>query len=410
MINIIDKETCCGCSACVQKCPKNCIVLKEDVEGFLYPKVNQAECIDCGLCEKVCLSGDNIGKIQPEEVLAVKTFNDAERMESSSGGVFVALAKFIIARGGVVFGAVFNKHWEVIHTYTETIEGIRPMMGSKYMQSQIGNSFQDAEKFLKAGKIVLFSGSPCQITGLHNYLQKEYPNLLTVDFLCHGVPSPSLWRKYLNELYCQLFRKKFERGKEVSSFLVSSMISRISFRDKKFSGWKKYNFVIWGKSVPPIRKNIILLVTKHYKNIFMRGFLANLYLRPSCYHCKYKNGISHSDLTIADYWGIDKLMPDFDDDKGVGLLLLNTSKGKEIFDHLKMDVRQSSIEIAKQLNPGFKEVIPVHPKRNEFFRNISMGKSFTESVNLALYIPVYKKALNKINRIVKKLLNKTVKV
>ena len=141
----------------------------------------------------------------------------------------------------------------------------------------------------------------------------------------------------------------------------------------------------------------------------MRGFLANLYLRPSCYHCKYKNGISHSDLTIADYWGIDKLMPDFDDDKGIGLLLINTSKGKEIFKHLKMDVRQSSIEIAKQLNPGFKEVISVHPKRNEFFRNISMGKSFTESVKLALYVPVHKKILCKLDRMVKKFLNKTMK-
>ena len=145
MINIINKQDCCGCAACVQRCPKHCISLKEDEEGFLYPDVDLDVCIDCHLCEKVCPLINRPKKISPSEVLAVKNRNEGERMASSSGGVFIALAKKIIEQGGVVFGAVFDDNWEVVHTYTETLEGVRPMMGSKYVQSRIENTFREAE-------------------------------------------------------------------------------------------------------------------------------------------------------------------------------------------------------------------------------------------------------------------------
>ena len=193
MIKITDKKDCCGCAACVQRCPKQCISLKEDGEGFLYPVVDESLCVGCGLCEKVCPIINRPEKLPVKEVLAVKNRNEEERMASSSGGVFVALAKKVIDQGGVVFGAVFDENWEVRHTYAENMDGVRPMMGSKYVQSRIGDTFRQAEKFLKEGRKVLFTGSPCQITALHNYLRKDYPNLLSVDFLCHGVPSPGVW-------------------------------------------------------------------------------------------------------------------------------------------------------------------------------------------------------------------------
>lgn len=202
MIHITDKKNCCGCSACVQRCPKQCIRLEEDTEGFLYPKVDEETCIKCGLCEKVCPILNQADKLPVQEVLAVKNPDDEERMNSSSGGVFLPLAREVINQGGVVFGAVYDESWEVRHVYAEKIEDVYPMMGSKYLQSKIENSFKDAERFLKQGREVLFVGSPCQIAGLRTYLRnKQYPNLLAVDFLCHGVPSPGVWRRYLAETY-----------------------------------------------------------------------------------------------------------------------------------------------------------------------------------------------------------------
>ena len=199
MIHIIDKHDCCGCSACVQKCPKQCISMREDDEGFLYPHVDEAECIGCGLCEAVWPLL-NVGEpVDANKVLAAKNRDDGERMASSSGGVFIALAKDVIRRGGVVFGAVFDERWEVKHTYAETLDGVRRMMGSKYVQSRVESSFRDAEKFLRAGREVMFVGMPCQIAGLRGYLHKDYDGLLAVELLCHGAPSPGVWRKHLGE-------------------------------------------------------------------------------------------------------------------------------------------------------------------------------------------------------------------
>lgn len=399
MINITEKSNCCGCSACVQRCPTQCITLKEDEEGFLYPQIDKNECIECNLCEKVCPLINPFEKIPPIKVLAVKNRNEEERLASSSGGVFIALAKYVISHNGVVFGAVFDEKWEVKHIYAETIEEIKSMMGSKYLQSRIENTFSEAEQFLKQGRKVMFTGTPCQITGLKKYLRKEYSNLLTVDVLCHGVPSPGVWRKYLNEL--PIPTNTVQQTDNVSSERnISSIISDIEFRNKTLNGWKKYNVLI--RRNPSLTNgNSILLSSIYLKNSYMRGFLSNLYLRPSCYQCRCKNGVSHSDLTIADYWGIDKLMPEFDDDKGVGLVLLNTKRGEDVFSEFNMDIRLSSLEDAKQLNGGFKEHITQHPKRIFFFKELSEGKTVESSVNKSLEISLLVKMKKKIKRIIK---------
>lgn len=199
MIHIKDKWQCCGCAACVQKCPKECISLYEDEEGFLYPKVDMEHCVDCGLCENVCPLLNCGEAVLPQKVLAVKNLEEEDRMNSSSGGMFIALAREVLATGGVVFGAVFDDVNEVKITYAETLEEVFLVMGSKYLQAKVDTAFADAERFLKQGRNVLFSGTPCQISGLHKYLRKEYSSLLSVDFLCHGVPSPGVWRRYLKE-------------------------------------------------------------------------------------------------------------------------------------------------------------------------------------------------------------------
>lgn len=414
MIIIHDKEKCCGCSACVQRCPKHCISLEEDSEGFLYPKVDKSVCIDCGLCENVCPIINRADKTEPLRVLAAKNTNEEERMNSSSGGVFLPLAREVIAKGGVVFGAVYDEHWEVHHVFAEKIEDVYPMMGSKYLQSRIDNCYKEAEQFLKQGREVLFVGSPCQIAGLRTFLRnKEYPNLLAVDFLCHGVPSPGVWRRYLAEIYSSNALKEHCRrhaaaGKNTVLLLslnAKSPIGDIKFRDKCESGWKKYRFVVRSKSASKADQNTVLSSDIHYMNPFMQGFLSDIYLRPSCYACKCKNGMNHSDMTIADFWGINQIAPEFDDDKGVGLVLLNTKKGEEYFSRLPMDMMPSNLEKAHYYNGGFNEHTKAHPKRDQFFFLIENGKSIKVAVEICLRLPFKQRVV----RIVKGLVKKVVK-
>lgn len=383
MVHITDKRDCCGCAACVQRCPRQCITLKEDHEGFFYPSVNPEECVGCGLCEEVCPLIGEVEKRKSEEVLAVKNLDEDEREASSSGGVFMALARKILDRGGVVFGAVFDEKWEVRHTYAETLEGVRPMMGSKYVQSRMENSYCEAERFLKDGREVLFSGCPCQIAGLHKFLRQDYPNLISVDVLCHGVPSPKVWREYLDE----------------SFNLSRPVITGIDFRDKRMSGWKDYCLVIRGTFGTEMNKDRILLSDRYYENTFLRGFLSDICIRPSCYTCRCKNGVSHSDLTLGDYWGIDILMPDFDDDKGVGLVLINTDKGKMVFDGLDMEVRPTVLEDAVHFNGGFKEEVRPHPERSRFFRMVGSGSGVELAVNKCLYVSLYRRFVWKVKSI-----------
>ena len=417
MIHITDKKNCCGCSACVQRCPKQCIRLEEDAEGFLYPKVDEDACIKCGLCEKVCPILNQADKLPVLEALAVKNPNEEERMNSSSGGVFLPLAREVINNGGVVFGAVYDDRWEVHHVYAEKIEDVYPMMGSKYLQSRIENTYKEAEQFLKQGREVMFVGSPCQIAGLRTFLRnKEYPNLLAVDFLCHGVPSPGVWRRYLAETYSgydakEQSRRKATAGKNtvlLSSLNAKSPIGDIKFRDKTESGWKKYRFVVRQKSASKADLNSVLSSDIHYNNPFMRGFLSDIYLRPSCYECKCKNGINHSDLTIADYWAARLTDQDFDDDKGIGLVLVNTLKGEEYFKRLNMTVRKSTLDKAHLCNGGFNEYTHVHPKRTVFFNMFQQGKSVKQSVNICLHITMWCILKKRIKTVVKQMIKSFV--
>ena len=371
MIHIIDKSKCCGCNACVQRCPKQCITMQEDEEGFLYPVVDQSVCIDCGLCEKVCPVINPNESRQPLQVFAAKNRNEYQRLRSSSGGIFILLAGHIIKQGGVVFGARFDKNWEVEHAYAETLEELEPLMRSKYVQSRIGNTYKEAEQFLKQGRQVMFVGTPCQIAGLKKFLRKEYENLLAVDFICHGVPSPRVWRRYLEEIKSE---RSEDAGKNtVLSFSLKSkpVITGINFREKQLGGysWKKFGFVVHAKSPDKGDKNSVLLSMPYGINPFMRGFLANLYLRPSCYKCPVKAGRSTSDLTIGDFWGIHEIKPNFDDDKGVSSVLVNTIKGQHHFQLLPLFQESSSYEEVSKENPALIHSVKLDKnRRKKFYR------------------------------------------
>lgn len=389
MINISSKEQCCGCSACVQRCPKSCIYLHEDDEGFLYPQVDKANCVNCNLCEKVCPILCQGEQRIPLSVYAAKNKNERIRVQSSSGGIFTLLAEKIIQESGVVFGAGFDDNWEVVHSCTKTLTGLSVFRGSKYVQSKIGNTYKQVEDVLLSGRVVLFSGTPCQIKGLKLFLHKEYDNLLTVDFICHGVPSPKVWRMYLQELvFSESFIPSFKRPK----------ISDINFRDK-ITGWKNFSFSVGYSYLSVDGKRKFDLISQPFSNnTYMKAFLSDLILRPSCYKCFSKQGRSNSDITIADYWGIQNIMPEMDDDKGTSLVFLNSIKGENSFPFSLMEYKKAEYEEAVQYNRGIKEDTLIPSKRAIFFKLIEKGISLESVVASSLHISFSERIYRKINR------------
>ena len=375
MIQIIEKEKCCGCNACVQKCPKSCIAMQEDKEGFFYPLVDMEFCIDCGLCEKVCPVINQNESRKPFKAYAARNNNEEIRMQSSSGGVFTLLAEKILHEGGVVFGARFDENWEVKHDYTETIEGLAAFRGSKYVQSRIEDNYRKAEQFLKQNRKVLFSGTPCQVAGLRRFLKKEYVNLFTVDFICHGVPSPGVWRRYLKETIARMCEKNSVSPDPIS--IENAHVESIAFRDKR-SGWKKYSFALTlsatGRSGI---KNTVSLCDVFPENIFMKGFLSDLYLRPSCYACTAKCGKSNSDITIGDLWGAPSIIGGDDDDRGISLILLN----KDRLDLKNVWMREIDYQTALTYNPAIERSAIVPDKRKIFYADFDKTNSLYNNLN-----------------------------
>lgn len=325
MIQITDKHNCCGCEACAQACPKSCISMERDAEGFWYPVVDSLSCIDCSLCEKVCPFLADLTPKQPLQTYAASNPNEQERYNSSSGGIFSMLAREILTNGGIVYGAAFDQKWNVHHIAIEKVEDLHLIQGSKYVQSFLGNCYCNVKKELNNKRIVLFSGTACQIAGLNQYLRKKYENLITVDVVCHGVPSPRVWSSYLSQLSWD-----------------KNAIRNISFRDK-LNGWENYDFVI-KYSHKEFRES-------KNKNIYMQGFLNNIYLRPSCYQCKVKAGKCSSDITLGDFWGVWDIMPSVYDKKGTSLVLANTEKGLNLIKSIGATMHHASYSDAIRSNP-----------------------------------------------------------
>ena len=414
MIEITDKSKCCGCSSCVQRCPKQCISMREDEQGFLYPIIDTLKCIDCSLCEKVCpMLNPSLAK-EPLQVFAAKNKNEEQRLRSSSGGMFILLAGHIIKQGGVVFGARFDQKWEVEHCYAETIEELEPLMRSKYVQSNIGNTYKETEQFLKQGRQVMFVGTSCQIAGLMRYLRKEYDNLLAVDFICHGVPSPGVWKKYLEEIKSSQSEAAGKNTVLSFSLKPRPIITGINFREKQNGGygWKKFGIEVRAKSPLKGDNNSVLKSGIFYDDVFMKGFLSNLYLRPSCYKCTAKNGASGSDLTIADFWGIQNYHSEFDDDKGTSLVFVHTDKGKSVIERLKtkIDVLESNMSEAIESNPSYTRSVSIPEKYSLFWKTFIKSESVFISVmatmKLSIKDRIKRKVKNRFAKVIKSDLNK----
>lgn len=365
MIEIKCKSECCGCEACAQICPKGCIHLVEDKEGYRYPIVDKATCLDCGACERGCPIINDNEQQKPIEVLAAKNRDEQQRLAGSSGGVFFEIGKNILNKGGVVFGARFDRNWNVIHGYTEDIDGLNDFRGSKYVQSHIGDSYKKAKLFLKAGRQVLFSGTPCQIAGLQRFLHKKYDNLLLVDVVCHGVPSSMPWQKFLDETI---------RPQHMSLETLRKRIVSISFRSKE-NGWLKYHLKVIYNPLNGISTNSRnSIFSKYHRDTdFCYGFLRNYFLRPSCYNCKFRCGKSHSDITLADFWGIWNHSDQWNDDRGISLVMLNSEKGKAIFDTLNIDTFVSNYQTAIEGNKSIIESPRKPIERHFVFRHLNGG-------------------------------------
>lgn len=346
MIQIQDKRECCGCTACASICNHEAIHMQVDEMGFKYPVVDIAKCVECGLCEKVCAFHehyDTTSNFQEPFVYAVRHKNNKEIKTSRSGAMFTALSDFIFERKGIVYGVGFADHFRVVHKRITNREDCKDLKGSKYVQSDLTDIFRSVKKDLVDGFLVLFSGTPCQTSGLHSFLgKKEWENLYLCDIVCHGVPSPKVWADYL----------KYVETKE------NRLIEKVNFRDKE-RGWKAHfeSFVFQGGKK---------IITRTFTDLFYK----HLILRPSCSSCKFTNTRRPSDITIADFWGWEKAVPGFnDDDLGCSLVFVNTPKGDQLFKHILPEIHAIQTDLAHCMQPNLEHPSVFSPKYDSFWKD-----------------------------------------
>ena len=347
MIEVKDKKDCCGCWACENACPKSCISMVEDHEGFRYPHVDKNVCIDCGLCEKVCpIINVEADSPKPQRAYLLQHKDENILAESTSGGAFTSIATYVIEQGGVVFGAAYNEVFEVVHTYTDNVDGLKMFRNSKYVQSYMGAAYRDVQRFLKQGRMVCFSGTPCQLEGLLRFLRRPYDNLLTVDLVCHAITSPKVFSMYVDQ------KKKETKGE----------IENIMFRDKKPYGYKYSTMSVYSGGKQVYREGV-------ETDVMLRSFFTHINVRPSCYDCKFKKRYRMTDLTIWDCFDVYKFSKELDNDKGVTRILAHNDKGNLLMNALKDKAIIVEID-ANEAIEGVKELVhsvKMNSRRQTFF-------------------------------------------
>ena len=355
-INIVNKKLCSGCAACFNICPKNCISMKPDSCGFVYPFVDKAICINCELCQHICpiINKERLKAGKPLSVNVAWSKNAELRYNSTSGGMFSEIAYQIIIQGGSVVGAAYGKDNMVVHQIVKDAAGIEKLRQSKYVQSSIDNIYKIIKNLLE-NQIVLFCGAPCQVAGLKSFLGSRYTNLITMDFICHGVNSPKAYRAWLEE----------------SESRQKAKVIRVQFRYKE-DGWKK--------SALCTRldfSNGDIVIQRGIENAFMCGYLSsNLFVRPSCSECKFKGRNRYSDITVGDFWGVDSSL---DDDKGTSFVQVNTTEGLALINaiHQNIFIYEDLGDNIGKGNPCMDYSVEIDPRSEEFLKKIGKEKSFS---------------------------------
>lgn len=395
-IEVDIKENCCGCTACKNICPANAIEMKEDKEGFLYPIVNEEKCIKCELCKKVCPVLNVKNEAKEQHAYIFQNANNDIRRQSTSGGAFSAIAEKIIDKNGIVYGVIFDKDFNVIHKGIENKEELYKFRNSKYVQSNLKDTFKEIKENLEKDRVVCFSGTSCQIEGLKNFLGKKYDKLLLVDVVCRAVPSPLIWKKYL--------KLKRQENKD---------IDKIYFRDKLY-GYKYSNFSIYNS------QNNLIYHNGVESDPYLRAFFSNICDRPSCYNCKFKKLNRESDITLWDCFNVEKYNSKLDDDKGTTRILTNTIKGKRFVEELGVihNLEEIDVELATENFLAMFQPVKYNSERNNFFEDVGkleekelFTKYFSDNITvkseriirkLLLKTGIYKKILNLGKRIRKR--------
>ena len=353
MVDIKEKKECMGCSACKEICPKKCITMKEDYEGFLYPEIDHNKCIECNLCSKTCpMINPNKENKKSKEVYGAVNKDKKVLLNSSSGGVFTELAKQIIKDGGVVIGSSLDDDLIVKHIEIDNEKDIEKLQGSKYVQSDMNSQYKNVKLKLEQGIKVLFSGTPCQVSGLYHYLKKDYDNLITCDFVCTGVPSPKIFK---------LYRSQYDKNNNVVN---------VKFRNKK-NGWVSFGMLFEYKD----GNNKYIC---RYNDKYILSFYSHLTLRPACYNCKFKLLLSGSDIKLADYWLVKNRYPEFYNFDGVSHVMINTEKGKCLFDKVKdnFNLIKSSYNDVLEDNLSFSKVVEMPKEREEIFSLLKKDQQY----------------------------------
>lgn len=381
-INILDKKQCDGCAVCCNICPKKCITMVEDGYGFLYPSINRSDCIECGLCEKVCpITSCNTLKSEVRSVYAAWSKDSEIRYSSTSGGIFSELALQVLSKSGYVSAAAYDENNIIHHVLINDKNELENLRQSKYAQSRMDDIYEKIKiKLQDNTTVVLFCGTPCQVAGLKSFLQKTYSNLITIDFICRGVNSPKALREWIGEM----------------EHIHNSKVRRIWFK-YKIDGWKNSP-----KCTRIDFQNGNSIVKKEKDNSFMYGYLGpNLYIRPCCGSCKFKGKNRCADITLGDFWGINSHL---DDDKGTSLVLINSIYGNVLFEDVKSRIEYSKRKLDEILdgNVCFNNSIKINPKSEEFFKILDLKK---ESFSKLVYRYSKKSIFEKSKNIMKGIIN-----
>lgn len=374
-IEIKDKSMCSGCTACASICPKNAIEMVRDEEGFLYPKINKEKCIECGLCKRTCpVLNKQIFNDYKQKAYIFQNKKDDVRRDSTSGGFFSALGEYVISKGGAVFGAAFDKDFIVNHEIADTVEGLSKFRKSKYVQSNLNDTFRLVKRILNDNKLVCYSGTPCQIAGLKSYLKKDYDNLILMDLMCHSVPSPLYFEKYKRYILRKMKAKK---------------ILSIDFRDKRKYGYKY--------SMMTVETDNGIYSEGIDTDPYLRAFFGDYSVRPSCYNCNFKTQKRVSDITIWDCFNINEIDKKFDDDKGTTRILVQSAKGEKIIQSLsEIKLKEIPLEIAVNKVKEMKKSVKYNNRRIQFFKDIEQDDFINK------YFPINLKTI--IHSLIRKIL------